>query len=1054
MKNTAINSNRHTHHWLRRTLSILGWSVGSIIILCILILVGATLYLTPDRLTKIVNREASEYFRADVRASNIRFHVWSTFPRLAIRTDSILITSRSLDSISPEIKHLLPEDASQLVSLKSFEGEINLIDFISKRFVLHNVHADGLTLNLLAYDDSIANYNILPDDSDGFKEVPYIRANIIALDHPGLLKYRSMQSDTYAEIALRQFSLKRHDTHASRKEMAALSHSRHADTYDLSLDGKITAASGGLTVLNNFPVALSGDIRVAFGPFAIDMSDYAINLGNLRGRLDMSLGVGDNPQLSSFDYHLSSLNLMKLLSYLPERYLPDLTGVNAELPIEATARLTSPWRISSGQLPSLEVDFTIPEGEVGYTLSSRNNLARSRHYTLSHSPIQGKFLFYGDNPAASRFIVPQFNIASSGVDCQIAGSVTRLTADPHFEIAVGAQADIKRVLAQVPTTLPIKAAGNFSTNLNLTFNLSDFSDASLMEGLYAVKADGKARIGNLKAEYPKDSISLIANDINIDFGGNAARVTQQKIMQALADAKIGVGMAAILIPEGEISFDNLRLRADSKSKTSLSATSDPLHSLPVDLLISADSASFITEGEMLHIADMRGKIRVGEYGSMGFSDPTSVFAEADADALALLPHSPEYLAYSAPQRLKQIMSSVDFDTHFKIGEVEMRSHGHDTGNGARDIEVALNPDRVKIYNLDMTLADTRMRMAGEVEGLRPFILHDTPEPLDIRLKVALDTVNINKLAQMYYQGHGGVPKGKTSVAASAGDSIAMLVPRNITATIDASAAETVYSNLHLYDLYTTLILHDGVAKVDGLNISSDFGHAGLNLTYDTSDIDNIGFKGDVALSHINVVNFFKNFHSLLLMMPEMSNLKGMLSLEGTIEGGLFPDMVVNVPAFNAGVSLHGRGLTVHQSDFIRHITKMMLIRTDDDLHIANMDVNADITDNMIMLYPFNFEFDAYKLRMEGLNNFNGRLYYHIGVLQSPIHIPFAINIEGMFRHPHLRFGGPSFNARKGMEVSRRIQEENDLNIVNMMKSFAGEFLRKAAQTAENPSITL
>ncbi len=50
--------------------------------------------------------------------------------------------------------------------------------------------------------------------------------------------------------------------------------------------------------------------------------------------------------------------------------------------------------------------------------------------------------------------------------------------------------------------------------------------------------------------------------------------------------------------------------------------------------------------------------------------------------------------------------------------------------------------------------------------------------------------------------------------------------------------------------------------------------------------------------------------------------------------------------------------------------------------------------NLLELEPFDFRFSNYGLRMQGLNNFNGDLYYHIGVERNPLHIPFGIIIEG------------------------------------------------------------
>ncbi len=52
------------------------------------------------------------------------------------------------------------------------------------------------------------------------------------------------------------------------------------------------------------------------------------------------------------------------------------------------------------------------------------------------------------------------------------------------------------------------------------------------------------------------------------------------------------------------------------------------------------------------------------------------------------------------------------------------------------------------------------------------------------------------------------------------------------------------------------------------------------------------------------------------------------------------------------------------------------------------------TTTLLELEPFDFRFSNYGLRMQGLNNFNGDLYYHIGVERNPLHIPFGIIIEG------------------------------------------------------------
>ena len=68
---------------------------GLFIIICSL----AVWILTPDRLTPLVEKQASGYLDADVSLSRVELTFWKTFPRLRVDVDSLRIVSRSLDKI-------------------------------------------------------------------------------------------------------------------------------------------------------------------------------------------------------------------------------------------------------------------------------------------------------------------------------------------------------------------------------------------------------------------------------------------------------------------------------------------------------------------------------------------------------------------------------------------------------------------------------------------------------------------------------------------------------------------------------------------------------------------------------------------------------------------------------------------------------------------------------------------------------------------------------------------------------------------------------------------
>ena len=82
--------------WVR-ILKWLGITAGVLAVLFIAVCSLIVWVLTPDRLTPMVEKYASEYLRADVRASRVELTFWSTFPKMTVDVDSLRLDSRSLD---------------------------------------------------------------------------------------------------------------------------------------------------------------------------------------------------------------------------------------------------------------------------------------------------------------------------------------------------------------------------------------------------------------------------------------------------------------------------------------------------------------------------------------------------------------------------------------------------------------------------------------------------------------------------------------------------------------------------------------------------------------------------------------------------------------------------------------------------------------------------------------------------------------------------------------------------------------------------------------------
>ncbi len=1032
-------------------------------IICIL-LVALTLYLTPANLTQILNREASGYFNADVRVSNARFTIWSTFPHLFLEIDSLRIVSRNLQGISPEIKNQLPADADFLASTGKLKGSINVIKLISGGIWMKELAVDGLKLNLVAYNDSVNNYDIIPrEEIKGFS-VPYFTAGSVILRNTQPIRFFSAATQTDAEARISDARLVRD--------------AKRHDRYRLLLGGRIDTEVRGISVLSRFPFNLQGNVDLRFHPFRVGFNRFDVDLGNTRGRLDMSMNLGESIRVNNLSYRIQAFDLTRFLRFLPGLDSGIIKGLNADLSVEASARLTEPFIPSATRLPSFEIVFRVPEGQLFYTLSG------GKSYSLTHSAASGKFVFDGRSVGRSNIILNPVDIMSEGLKTRISVRIDSLLANPRAITRISLDADLKR-LSGLPPFQCYGMSGNMHADATIRFCLENISAPAIDD----VIIDGTVRIGSFAMQCDTPETRLHAENVRIAYSGKADRLSREILLGSSVSVLADAGRVDLI--SGDNTFQTRGLHLVAGSRCAELTSSDKFLRLPyttamtlksMRLDVPSDTLSFecgdvslsgvastidgFSRGSSasanVEVAAMGIRTPDIKLNTSGFSGCVSMtrfaagaLAPISSDAvskysdtllLSKINHTAEKIVMQLPPDARQFINSFGLSTGIHIDRGSLSTPRYPDAVEFSGLDVAATPDSIMLGPLSVRAGTTSARLSASAGNLRRAFTFAQPVRIPVRMNLELDTVNINYLARFYEDSHPYADEIKTL---SPDDSLTLIVPRNLDLQVRASAKQTVYTDLHLYDLSTLLTMSEGVARVNDLRISSDFGHAYMDLGYDSSDVGNISMDASAGVLQIDVVTFFQRFHSLLMMMPQIKNLSGWVSAE--VKGGLeiFPDMDINLPSVNAELAVQGRELRVRQNKFIRRITRMMLIPDSHDLQIRNMNVRASIHDNLIELYPFDFEFSRYRLRMLGLNNFNGRLYYHIGVEENPLHLPFGINIEGSYSDPKLSFGGATYKEKHGFDVTSRVMVEKRMNLVGMARKFIKEFLHKAAQSSDN-----
>lgn len=1065
------------HHLLSKALKILAWTLGGIVIVLTLSLCAITWFLTPERLTEIINTEASRELDADVKVYNARFTIWTSFPHFMIEIDSARVISRTLRDISPALRKELPVNPDFLLSSGRLKAGINICRLINNEIFLHELTVDSLNMNLVSVSDSLSNFNIFrPIRSN--RKPPYFTARKLELTNPGRLQVFSRPNHAKMDIGLKSLSFTRSDT--SR------------NTYTLAMKGIVDAEVRQIPLLNGFPFSLSGIAELYFKPLGIRLTDYDVRFGNTSGKVNLDMQLGDMTKINSLSFRIADFNLIQLLRYFHMETLPVPESFHSDIRLNASARLTSPYVFSAKSgLPSAEIIFRISQGEIDY------KFGKDKSYSLMHSDILAKVEFNGKSPDSSTVTISPFSISGEGTKLRVEGNVKRIFSDPMVSIDLKGYSDATLAGSVIEPLRSYRIKGNMGSDLGLGFSLSDLHGGNFKNLI----AKGNLTFRNYGITVPGTGITATGDRLALNFGVDAGEITDKVIVNGIFDITSDADNLKIASGQKHVVFSNLSARAALKNygKMRLSEISSTvplninLNSASVDFINNTDSLKVSVKnlkadgkidispgqtlvnklkvninGESASVASGRSLITLDKLSSRFSASamksriiphPHREPSEWEADSLSMqkVRHSPEYLHIDLPPKFLDIIDRWKTYFSFKASTGTLLTPVLPLHNGFKDLDIEASFDSLKLNNMHLFSQDTRLRLNGEISNLREFLTSPSPALLLTRLDLAIDTVFVNQLCGAFGHGikltHGSDASFLTVIpdTLTRTDTVTWLIPRNIAADIQTTATMTEYTDILLHDLSAFVKIRNGNLAIDDLSITSSFGSMKMNFNYDSSDIRRLSMKTGIALADVNLEGFFRRFHTMLLMMPQMRNLTGNLSAAAEAKLQLFPNMYLLMPSIWSDIYLRGYNLKVHQNQFIRHITKMLFIPESSDIKLADMDIHASVHDNLMEVYPFKINFDRYSLSFAGINNFNGEMYYHLGVHKSPLLIPFGINIIGNIKHPEIRLGGASFKSDKAELITSKIMENMKFNFPLKLKCLIREFMEKAAEADTTPA---
>ncbi len=1082
---------------IKKIFKVLLWCVFSIILLITLLLGSIVWILTPERLTPIVEQCANEYLNADVNIGKVELSFWSTFPQLKVDVDSLTIISDNFKELDATQRVALPNNADTLLSLAHFHGGVGVTALISGKIEVYEVEVRQPMINLVQYDDSLSNFDILPPSAPDTTtssdiSIPEISIDRFVIADALPITYKSIADSINVGIVLG----------------ATYIDGNKAPQYEVALNGDAKALLPPTIIENDLPIGFNGEILWnPKTPFAVTIKDFAIDIAELHSVLNTSVDMTDDMIITSLDYRVKELAFADVMKHIPAEYnMPMLQRIQTDIKVNAGVTLLEPYNLSDSVLPVVNAMIEIPKGNLQFG-EQHKPLAIAASVNAN---VNGK------NLNASVVNVKKFTINGVSIDVAMSGVFSSLLNDPKIDANFEGSLYFDNLPPVVLNLIPGEIRGKLTASTDLNFRQSYLTGA----GFHKVKISGTAVLNDFTY---KDSVTdFYTRETTFKFGTSDSFVRGEHSVDSMLTASIKIDTARVDYSGSKLVVSNLRAGVGCKN---IASSTDSTLINPMRATISAHRVMFqASDSSRVRLRDTRCIASLRRFHqnakipelllaidskSLSYGDKLNRMSLRDGN-VKITAHikKPKKMSPRMQARydsIAQLYPDIASDSVIKLVRASMRRnnrnrvdeisdkeimdfaldnstrellrrwnvHGTITAKRGRmftpyfplrntlsDVNVDFNTDSLTLKNINYIVGKSDFLINGSIKNISRAMTSRRGSPLYIDFSVRSDTVDVNQIADAIFTGAAFSDQNVENVSLENiedEDSMqlaieqlqdpsqmsALLLPTNIDATIRLRAHNIIYADMLMKRMRGIIMMRDGALNMHKLTASADIGTIGLSALYTAPSKKDLKFGFGLEIKDLDLNKVINMVPAIDTIMPMLKSFEGIIDADIAATTDIDTAMNFVLPTLSAAIKLHGDSLVLLDADTFKFLSKWLLFKNKKRNMIDNMTVEMLIENSMLELFPFMFDIDRYRLGVMGSNDMALNYNYHVSVLKSPLPFKFGLNLSGNLDDMKIRVGKAKF---KDNMVSERIAivDTTRINLLNQIENV----FRRGVETAK------
>lgn len=292
-------------------------------------------------------------------------------------------------------------------------------------------------------------------------------------------------------------------------------------------------------------------------------------------------------------------------------------------------------------------------------------------------------------------------------------------------------------------------------------------------------------------------------------------------------------------------------------------------------------------------------------------------------------------------------------------------------------------DKIWMENMQARYGSNKAILDGYLSNVIDYLMKDAMLKGNFHLKS--DRILVDEFMAFAGETSAEYDSGKASGV--------VMLPSNLSFTLETNAKEVVYNDLLVKDLRGTILLDSSKVKLEqsslriaGANVKMQGSYSSLNPVKAAFDLSLKADSFDIQRAY----NEVKLFHDLA---SSAAKTRGIVSIDYRINGLLNADMMPDYPSLKGGGVLTLKDVKVNGLKLFSAMSKSTGKDSIDNPKLKKVSIKSTIANNVITIEKVKMKIFGFRPRFEGQTSFDGQLNFKARLGLPPfgiIGIPMTI----------------------------------------------------------------